>query len=101
MIKHLKRYTNSSKKTNRNLGGISRNTGATARNTANKEVNLAKQDIEYLKSVAARDFMVNVNTKAPKITNTFGDVKETADVNAILNAITDAVENQLAVSLVR
>lgn len=99
--KIYKQFENSSKKTNRNLGGISRNTGATARNTANKEVNLAKQDIEYLKSVAARDFMVNVNTKAPKITNTFGDVKETADVNAILNAITDAVENQLAVSLVR
>lgn len=74
--------------------------GQTAKNTSDKSVELSDDDIEYLRSIAARDFMVVVNTKAPKITNTFGDVRETADVDSILNTITDMVENQLAVSLV-
>lgn len=74
--------------------------GQTAKNTSDKSVELSDDDIEYLRSIAARDFMVVVNTKAPKVSATFGDVRETADVEDILNTITDMVENQLAVSLV-
>lgn len=79
---------------------IADSSGQTAKNTSDKSVELSDDDIEYLRSIAARDFMVVVNTKAPKITTTFGDVRETADVDSILNTITDMVENQLAVSLV-
>ncbi len=82
------------------LDNIGNNTGDTASNTANKEVSLSDQDIEYLKSIAARDFMVNVNTAAPTVNNSFGDVRETADVDGILDAITGMVEDQLAVTLV-
>ena len=82
------------------LGDIDKNTGSTAKNTANNEVSLSDQDIEYLRSIAARDFMVNVNTAAPKVNNSFGDIRETADINAIMNTITDMVEEQLAVTLV-
>lgn len=65
-----------------------------------KEINLSDQDIEYLKSIAARDFMINVNTAAPVVTNTFGDIRETADVDAIIEQLTGAVEEELAVVLV-
>ena len=70
------------------------------KNTANKTVDLSKEDIDYLRSIAARDFMITVNTEAPVVNNTFGDVRETADVEDILDTITDMVQKQLTVSLV-
>ena len=64
------------------------------------DVEISDEDIQLLKDVAARDFLLTLQTSTPQVNNTFGDIKETADVNKILDAIQDMVDEQLAVSLV-
>ena len=64
------------------------------------DVELSEEDIKLLRDVAARDFLVTLQTAAPQVNNTFGDIRETADVNSILEAIEDMVDEQLATSLV-
>lgn len=64
------------------------------------DVELSDEDIQLLRDVAARDFLLTLQTSAPQVNNNFGDIKETADVNKILEVIQDMVDEQLAVSLV-
>lgn len=64
------------------------------------DVTISDEDIQLLKDIAARDFLVNVQTVTPKANIKFGDVRETADVNKIVGVIEDMVEEQLATALV-
>ena len=64
------------------------------------DVDISDEDIQLLKDIAARDFLLNLQTVTPTANITFGDIHETADVNKILSVIEDMVEEQLATSLV-
>lgn len=64
------------------------------------DVKISDEDLEMLKSVAAREFMLNWSQVVPQATITFGDVRETADVNNILRILEDMVDEALATSLV-
>lgn len=64
------------------------------------DVDISDEDIQLLRDIAARDFLLNVQTITPKANIKFGDIKETADVNKIVEVIEDMVEEQLATSLV-
>lgn len=64
------------------------------------DVDISDQDIQLLRDIAARDFLLNLQTITPTANITFGEVRETADVNKILAVIEDMVEEQLATSLV-
>lgn len=64
------------------------------------DVDISDQDIQLLRDIAARDFLLNLQTVTPTANIKFGDIHETADVNKILSVIEDMVEEQLATSLV-
>lgn len=64
------------------------------------DVDISDEDIQLLRDIAARDFLLNVKTVTPKANIKFGDVRETADVNKIMDVIEDMVEEQLATALV-
>ena len=67
---------------------------------SSKKFDISDEDIQLLKDIAARDFLLNLQTVTPTANITFGDIHETADVNKILSVIEDMVEEQLATSLV-
>lgn len=64
------------------------------------DVDISDQDIQLLRDIAARDFLLNLQTVTPTANISFGDIHETADVKKILSVIEDMVEEQLATSLV-
>ena len=55
---------------------------------------------DILKDIATRDMLLNMTSVTPQANITFGDVRETADVNKIMDVIEDMVENAFATSLV-
>jgi len=64
------------------------------------DISITDEDIKLLKDVAATEFVNKYTTLRPEMTVTFGDVRETADVNKILEVIEDMVEEAYASSLV-
>jgi tape measure domain-containing protein len=62
-------------------------------------VSVDKEDIKYLKDIAERDYMVKYTTAtlAPQMQVTFGDVRETADVNKMMTTMQKMLEEQIAV----
>lgn len=64
------------------------------------DVDISDEDIKLLRDIAARDFLVNLKSVTPSANITFGDIRETADVNEILEVIMDMVDEELATSLV-
>ncbi len=64
------------------------------------DVSITDEDIKLLKDVAATEFVNKYTTLRPEMSVTFGDVRETADVNKILSVIEDMVEEAYASSLV-
>lgn len=64
------------------------------------DVDISDEDIQLLRDISARDFLLNLQTVTPQANVTFGDVRETADVNKLLDVIQDMVDEQLATSLV-
>lgn len=64
------------------------------------DVNLSDEDLQLLRDVAARDFLLNLSTITPQVNVQFGDVRETADVDALMETIADMAEEALATSLV-
>lgn len=62
-------------------------------------VDISSEDLKLLKDIALRDLLLSMTTLAPQTNITFGDVHETADVNAIVNTIADMLENAYATSL--
>ena len=53
---------------------------------------LKDEDIQLLLDVATRDYKLNYQSVTPNITLTFGDVRETADVDDILDKVADRLE---------
>ena len=64
------------------------------------DVSITDEDIKLLKDVAATEFVNKYTTLRPELQVTFGDVRETADVNKILEVIEDMVEEAYASVLV-
>lgn len=64
------------------------------------DVNINDEDIQLLRDMAARDYLLNLQQITPVAHIRFGDVRETADVNKIMDVIEGMVEEQMATSLV-
>lgn len=64
------------------------------------DVSLNDEDIQLLRDMAARDYLLNLQQITPVAHISFGDVRETADVNKIMDVIEDMVEEQMATALV-
>lgn len=64
--------------------------------TGSKEVDISDEDLKMLKDIATRDYMLNYKHITPNVNITFGDVKETADVEAIRDELQTMMENELA-----
>lgn len=60
------------------------------------EVNISDEDIKMLKDVASREFMVNYKQITPNVEISFGDVRETADVEGVRDAIKKMMEDELS-----
>jgi len=63
-------------------------------------VDISDEDLKLLKDVAAKEFAVSYRQITPQMSVTFGDVRETVDVNNLLNVIATMTEEALASSLV-
>lgn len=66
----------------------------------NSDVEIKDEDLKLLRDMAARDFLLNFQSVTPQVTNNFGDIRETADVNKIWDSIQDMIDDGLATSLV-
>ena len=66
----------------------------------NSPIEISSEDLKLLKDIATRDMLLNMTSVTPQANITFGDVRETADVNKIMDVIEDMVENAFATSLV-
>lgn len=64
------------------------------------DVDISDEDIKLIRDMVARDFLINLQTVTPTANIKFGDVRETADVNKIMEVIQDMVDEELATSLV-
>lgn len=62
----------------------------------NKEVNISDEDLKMLKDIATREYMLNYKHIVPNVSIQFGDVKETADVNEVKDALKKMMEEELA-----
>ena len=62
-------------------------------------IKIAEEDLQLLKNVAATEFVNRYTTLRPSMEVSFGDVRETADVNALQERIAEMMENALAESL--
>lgn len=63
-------------------------------------VDISDEDIQLLRDMTARDYLIQLQSITPVANVTFGDVRETADVNKIVEVIETMVEEQMATSLV-
>lgn len=64
------------------------------------DVNISDEDLKMLKDISAREFLLQLSTITPTANVSFGDVRETADVSKIMDAINQMVEDAFATSLV-
>lgn len=67
-------------------------TGGKAVKTTTDDKLISDEDIQLLLDVATRDYKLNYQQVTPNITLTFGDVRETADVDSILDRVADKLE---------
>lgn len=66
---------------------------------ATGEMSITEEDLKLLKDIAATEFVNRYTTLRPSLNASFGDVRETADVDAIMERIGDMMEEALAESL--
>lgn len=66
----------------------------------NSDVEIKDEDLKLLRDMAARDFLLNMQSITPVQNNKFGDIRETADLNKIMEKLTDIIEEGMATSLV-
>lgn len=64
------------------------------------DVNIAEEDLKLLRDIAAKEFLIQMASLTPQVNVSFGDVRETADVHAIMGVIETMAEEALATSLV-
>lgn len=67
-------------------------TGGKAIKTTSNDDLLSDEDIQLLLDVATRDYQLSYQSVTPNITVSFGDVRETADVNSVLDAVGTRIE---------
>lgn len=73
--------------------GTGKGSGGKAVKTTSTDKNLfSDEDIQLLLDVATRDYKLNYQQITPNVTVTFGDVRETADVDNILDQVADKLE---------
>lgn len=60
------------------------------------EVDISDEDLKMLKDIATRDYMLNYKHVTPNVNIEFGDVRETADVNKIKDAISKMMAEELS-----
>lgn len=81
-----------------NGGGVTVNGGYL--DGIKSDVNIGDEDVKLLRDAAARDILLQLQSITPVANVTFGDVRETADVNKIMDVIETMVEEQMATALV-
>lgn len=64
------------------------------------DVDISDEDLKLLRDMAARDYLLQLQTITPVANVTFGDVRETADVGKIVEVIEQMVDEQMATALV-
>lgn len=64
------------------------------------DVDINEEDLQLLRDMAARDYLLQLQTITPVAHVTFGDVRETADVGKIVEVIEQMVDEQMATALV-
>lgn len=64
--------------------------------TGSKEVDISDEDLKMLKDIATRDYMLNYKHITPNVNIQFGDVKETADINAIKDELDKMMQEELS-----
>lgn len=76
---------------NTTLSGIEDNTGS---------LPISEEDLKYLRDIAERDAINRFTTAEIKVdmSNSFGDIRETADVDGIIDRLATKIEEQMAVS---
>lgn len=67
--------------------------------SVNGEMSITEEDLKLLKDVATTEFVNRFTTLRPTLNASFGDVRETADVEVIMDKIGDMMEEALAESL--
>jgi tape measure domain-containing protein len=65
------------------------------------EVSLADEDIKYLRDIATLEYVNQYTTLRPTVKATFGDVRETADVDGIITRFEDSIEQSYQASMRR
>lgn len=68
-------------------------TGASAIKTTSNDNLLSDDDVKLLLDVATRDYKLNYQSMTPNVTLTFGDIRETADVDDIMDILADKLES--------
>ena len=63
---------------------------------SDKEVDISDEDLKMLKDIATRDYMLNYKHITPNVNIQFGDVKETADINAIKDELDKMMQEELS-----
>lgn len=66
--------------------------GGKAIKTTSNDRLLKDEDIQLLLDVATRDYQLNYQQMTPNVSVTFGDVRETADVNSVMDAVGTAID---------
>ena len=66
--------------------------GGKALKTTSNDNLLSDDDIKLLLDVATRDYKLNYQQITPNITMTFGDIRETANVDDVMDALADRIE---------
>ena len=66
--------------------------GSKAVKTTTDDDLFSDEDIKLLLDVATRDYKLNYQQITPNVTVTFGDIRETADVDDILDQVADKLE---------
>lgn len=63
---------------------------------SDKEVDISDEDLKMLKDIATREYMLNYKHITPNVNISFGDVRETADVNGIRDELERMMEEELS-----
>lgn len=64
-----------------------------------ESVSIKDEDIKLLRDISAQQILLNMNQTVPQVHATFGDIRETADVNEIMEALADMIEEAADTSL--
>lgn len=60
------------------------------------EVDISDEDLKLLKDIATKEYMLNYKHITPNVNIQFGDVKETADINAIKDELDRMMQEELS-----